>query len=62
MKAGIISSGLGNVSSIRRMLERVGATSVYVSSGTECIGCDSLILPSVGHFDEGVRLLRNADL
>lgn len=62
MKVGIISSGLGNVASIQRMLERVGTASVYVSSGIECQGCDSLILPGVGHFDEGMRALRNADL
>ena len=62
MKVGIISSGLGNVASIQRMVERVGASTVYVSSEKECMGCDSLILPGVGHFDEGMRALRNTGL
>lgn len=62
MRVGIINSGLGNIASIQRMLERVGATSVYISSGTECVGFDSLVLPGVGHFDEGMRALRNTGL
>ena len=62
MKIGIINVGLGNVSSIQRMLHRVGACGVYVSSPSECINSDALILPGVGHFDEGIRALRRANL
>lgn len=62
MKIGIINVGLGNVSSIQRMLQRVGAFGTYVSTPSECINSDALILPGVGHFDEGVRALRKADL
>ncbi len=62
MKVGIINSGLGNVASIQRMLERVGGYGVLVSSSKECMESDALILPGVGHFDEGMRALRNADL
>jgi glutamine amidotransferase len=62
MKVGIINTGLGNVASIKRMLERVGATGLYVSSKNECIKSEALILPGVGHFAEGMRALRDADL
>lgn len=62
MKVGIINAGLGNLASIQRMLERVGAIGVYVSSRKECMECEALILPGVGHFDEGMRALRDADL
>lgn len=62
MKVGIVSAGFGNVSSIRRMLERAGVSSVYVSSPKEFINLDALILPGVGNFGEGMRALRSADL
>lgn len=62
MKVGIVSAGFGNVSSIRRMLERAGVSSVCVSSPKEFINLDALILPGVGNFGEGMRALRSADL
>ena len=62
MKVGIINVGLGNVASIQRMLERVGTYGVYVSSRKDCMESEALILPGVGHFDEGMRALRNANL
>ena len=62
MKIGIINVGLGNISSIQRMLQRVGECAKYVSSPAECIGSDALILPGVGHFDEGIRALHKANL
>lgn len=62
MNVGIINSGLGNISSIQRMLARVGASGVFVSSPKECMAADALILPGVGHFDEGMRSLRSANL
>lgn len=62
MKIGIINVGLGNVSSIQRMLQKVGVCGMFVSSPKECIDSDALILPGVGHFDEGLRALRKANL
>lgn len=62
MMIGIINVGLGNVSSVQRMLQRVGACAKYVSSPADCIGSDALVLPGVGHFDEGVRALHKANL
>mgnify|MGYP001058050697 CR=1 FL=1 len=62
MRVGIIKSGLGNVASIQRMLERVGASGIYISSRKEITECDALILPGVGHFNEGIRALRKLEL
>lgn len=62
MIVGIVNVGFGNVTSIQRMLERTGASCVYVSSPKEFINLDALILPGVGNFGEGMRALRNADL
>lgn len=62
MKVGIINVGLGNIASIQRMLERVGVYGIYISSHTEFTECDALILPGVGHFDEGMRTFRKAGI
>lgn len=62
MIVGIVNVGFGNVSSIRRMLERAGVSSVSVSSPKEFINLDALILPGVGNFDVGMNLLRKGSL
>ena len=62
MKVGIVNVGMGNVASIQRMLERVGSIGQYVSSRKDCVESEALILPGVGHFDEAMRALHNADL
>lgn len=62
MTVGIISAGLGNIASIQRMLQRSGADWTLVSSPGDLANCEALILPGVGHFDEGIRALRKAGL
>lgn len=62
MKIGIVNVGIGNLASIHRMLARVGSSGHFVSSRKDCMETDALILPGVGHFDEAMRALRNADL
>jgi len=61
-KVGIVSVGLGNVASIHRILELLGTSVVHVSSPKECMAVDGLILPGVGHFDQGIRALRTVGL
>lgn len=62
MKIGIISTGIGNVGSIRRMLEEVGADGEYTSTPKDFKSYNALILPGVGHFTHGMRALHEADL
>lgn len=62
MKIGIINSRFGNMLSIQRMLACVGATGIFVATPKECVETDALILPGVGHFDEGMRALHNIGL
>ena len=57
----IIDYGVGNLSSIRNMLKKAGYRDVVISSNIEDIeNAKKLILPGVGHFDYGMRQLRQS--
>ena len=58
----IIDYGLGNLGSIRNMLQFIGFDAV-ISSDKETISkADKLILPGVGSFDQGMINLREREL
>jgi glutamine amidotransferase len=58
----VVDYGVGNVGSVVNMLKRVGAR-VEVASDAEGVGrAEALLLPGVGHFDAGMRLLHERDL
>jgi glutamine amidotransferase len=62
MTLTIIDYGTGNLTSIKNMLKKIGVDAV-VSNNTEDIqNADKLILPGVGHFDYGMRQLRQSGL
>jgi glutamine amidotransferase len=50
----ILDYGLGNFSSIIRMIEKAGGKAKCISSREEILCADKLILPGVGHFDRGM--------
>jgi glutamine amidotransferase len=54
----IVDYGLGNVGSVVNMLKKIGAPAIATSSHDDIRRAHGLILPGVGHFDEGMRLLR----
>jgi glutamine amidotransferase len=54
---GIVDCGLGNVASIDRMLEAVDCDAVIIREPRQIDDCDKLILPGVGAFDAGMKLL-----
>lgn len=54
----IVDVGLGNVASVRNMLERLGHTAELRSRPDDLTDSDSYLLPGVGAFDEGIRRLR----
>ena len=57
----IIDYEVGNLTSIKNMLERIGFSNVIISGKKEDIdAANKLILPGVGHFDYGMAHLRNA--
>jgi imidazole glycerol-phosphate synthase subunit HisH len=58
----IVDYGLGNLGSIKNMLQFVGFDAV-ISSDKEQIGdADKLILPGVGSFDQGMNNLHEREL
>lgn len=62
MTIGILCAHYGNIASIARMVERAGAKPRELRQHSDFNGVNKLILPGVGHFDEGMRLLRYSGL
>ena len=59
----IINYGIGNLTSVKNMLKKAGAKDVLISSDPqEMKEADKLILPGVGHFDFGMRQLRQSGM
>ncbi|MEX0655150.1 MAG: imidazole glycerol phosphate synthase subunit HisH [Phycisphaeraceae bacterium] len=54
---GIIDYGMGNLRSVEKALERVGATPVILRSPDELAVADKLVLPGVGAFADGMAQL-----
>src|SRR5262249_3575237 len=58
MRVAVVDYGLANIQSVVNALECFTAD-VYVASGAGALeGADKIVLPGVGHFDEGMRGLR----
>lgn len=57
---GVVDYGLGNLPSVLKALERVGAEPVLLTEPAEDVG--ALVLPGVGHFGAGARLLEQRRL
>lgn len=58
----IVDYGLGNLGSVANMLRKIGVEGQITSSHEEIRAARGLILPGVGHFDEGMRRLRESGL
>ena len=57
-RVAIIDVGRGNVASIQRMIEKVGGQVVLARKSDQLNVANKIILPGVGHFDEGMSRLR----
>ncbi len=55
----IIDYGAGNISSIQNMLKKIGADAVITSDPSEIRDAKKIILPGVGSFDTGMKLLND---
>lgn len=53
----IVNSGLGNVASIKRMIEKAGGEGHIIDSPRRLQKFQKIILPGVGHFDNGIAKL-----
>lgn len=58
----IIDYGMGNLGSVKRKLDRIGAASVITSDPDQITQSERLILPGVGHFSNAVHELKSRGL
>jgi glutamine amidotransferase len=58
----IINYGLGNLTSINNMCNKLGIDAVITSNEQEIVKADKLILPGVGHFNKGMENLKDSGL
>src|SRR5688500_13852868 len=55
----ILDYGIGNLLSVKNMLRKAGASSVEIAkSSSEVRAAGKIVLPGVGHFDNGMKKLR----
>ena len=55
----IVDTGLGNIGSVSRMIQRIGGDPHVCSSPDAIIPGSKIVLPGVGHYDHGVASLLN---
>lgn len=58
----IIDYGRSNLLSVQRAFEHCGAQVAYARNEEEVLQADVLVLPGVGAFDDGMRLLRKSGM
>jgi len=58
----IINYGMGNLSSVKRKMDRIGVESIVTSNIEEISGSDKIILPGVGHFAKAVSEIKKRGL
>lgn len=61
-RIGVIDYASGNIGSIVNMIRHVGGNPTVVSEPKQLGDVERLILPGVGHFDHGVRVLKERRL
>jgi len=61
-RIGLIDYGMGNLHSVQRAFERLGAEILPVQSAAAMEGCDALVLPGVGSFDPAMERLHQGEL
>jgi glutamine amidotransferase len=61
-RLGLIDYGMGNLHSVRRAFERLGAEVEAVRGEAAMEPCDALVLPGVGAFDPAMERLRSSGL
>jgi len=61
-RIAVLDYGMGNLHSVARALDRVGADVVVTARAAELADADALVIPGVGQFGACVRALRVAGL
>lgn len=58
---GIVDYGMGNLRSVQKGLEKVGATARICAHPADLADCQKLVLPGVGAFRDAIHELRRLD-
>lgn len=58
----VVDYGVGNLSSISNMLRKAGAEVAISRNPEKILSADKLLLPGVGHFDHGMKMLNDFGL
>lgn len=58
----IIDYGMGNLRSVQKAFERIGIPAIISASVNDIQTADKLLLPGVGHFEQGISNLKNRGL
>jgi len=61
-RIGLIDYGMGNLHSVQRAFERLGASVELVHDGAAMERCQALVLPGVGAFDPAMERLHQSGL
>ena len=62
METGIIDYGMGNLRSVQKAFERVGAKADFIRSAEEIVSAQRIVLPGVGAFRDAIAELRRLEL
>jgi len=62
MKVTLVDYGAGNLPSVERALQRLGADTVRATVASDLNGCQAIILPGVGHFGALMHTLEERQL
>jgi glutamine amidotransferase len=60
MRVAIVNYGMGNLASVRRAFEDLGADAYVAGQPTALEGANRIVLPGVGAFCDGMQFLRDA--
>lgn len=58
----IVDYGVGNLSSVSNMLRKAGGEVLISRNPSDVLAADKLLLPGVGHFDHGMKMLNASGL
>jgi len=58
----IVDYGMGNLRSVQKAFEKLGAEAVICAKPTDLDGADKLVLPGVGAFRDAIHELRRTEL
>ncbi|MGH2721609.1 MAG: imidazole glycerol phosphate synthase subunit HisH [Actinomycetota bacterium] len=62
MRVGVVDYGMGNLASVAKAVEKVGADSFVSGDPAELGRADLVVLPGVGHFKAGMESLQRLGL